>query len=200
MEASIFYARSKVYAKLSSGSALPCGADEGCSWKPDPDNRPTGDWTEQALDTLGGDVMVRYSILVMPIVRPTIGLGAFWQMYPSLYNDPLVPDAEEVPKPSIPSRFQTFGRLVDVGPQVEVGVALDFSQNIGLFVRAPVAFLVNPNRVQESPTPASVIVDAPAPDNAPLGIFRLVVGVQGRIGGKPIKIEESDHVEEIEEY
>jgi len=196
IEASFFYARSKVYAKLASGSALPCG--DGC-WAPDPDNRPTGEWTEQALDTFGGDVMVRYSILVMPIVRPTVGLGAYWQVYPSLYNDPNVPDAEEDPPPSIPSRFQTFGRLTDVGPQVEVGVALDFNRNIGLFVRAPLALLVSPNRVQESVEPPSVIQGAPEPENAPLGMFRLVVGVQGRIGGKAIKITERDDTEMIDE-
>ena len=200
IEASIYYSRSRVYAKLSSGSAQPCAEGEGCTWKPDPDNRPTGDWTEQAVDTLGGDVMVRYSILVMPIVRPTVGLGALWQVYPNLYNDPNVPDGEEVPTPSIPSRFQTFGRLVDVGPQIEVGVALDFNRFVGLFVRAPVALLVNPNRVQESATPPSVLIDAPEPENAPLGLFRLVVGVQGRIGGKPVKIKEQDNVDEIDEY
>lgn len=199
IEASIFYARSKVHAKLSSGSAIECGDDEDCRWKPDPDNRPVDDWTEQALDTFGGDVMVRYSILVMPIVRPTVGLGAYWQLYPSLFNDPLIEDNVEMPIPSIPSRFQTFGQLVDVGPQVEVGVALDFTRNIGLFVRAPFAVLVNPNRVQESPTPATVIVDAPEVEKAPVGVFRLVVGVQGRIGGKPIKIRRSDGVEEIDE-
>ena len=199
IEASVFYARSKVHAKLSSGSALPCGADEECTWKPDPDNRPTGEWTEQALDTLGGDVMVRYSVLVLPIVRPTFGVGAYWQLYPSLFNDPTVEDDVEVPAPSIPSRFQTFGRLVDVGPQFEVGVALDFTRNIGLFVRAPFALLVNPNRVQESPTSATVIVDAPDVEKPPPGIFRLLVGVQGRIGGKPIKIRQNDGVEEIDE-
>ncbi|MCO4771092.1 MAG: hypothetical protein KDA24_13740 [Deltaproteobacteria bacterium] len=200
IEASIYYSRSKVYAKLASGSAVPCATDEGCAWKPDPDNRPTGDWTEQAVDTFGGDIMVRYSILVMPIVRPTVGLGAVWQVYPNLYNDPNIPDNEEQPAPSIPSRFQTYGRLVDVGPQVEIGVALDFNRNLGLFVRAPVALLVNPNRVQESPAPPTIIIDAPEPENAPPGLFRLVVGVQGRIGGKPIKIRESDNVDEIDEY
>jgi len=200
VEASIYYSRSVVSAQLQTGSAVPCEDGEGCMWKPAPDNRPAEPWTQQPLDTVGGDVMVRYSILVMPIVRPTVGLGALWQVYPSLYNDPNIPDAEEDPPPAIQGRFQTFRRLVDVGPQIEVGVALDFNRNIGLFARMPVAFLVSPSRVQESPTPATVLTDAPEPGNAPFGLFRVVIGVQGRIGGLPIKVKEPDLVDEIEEY
>lgn len=195
VEASVFYARSTVHVKLSSGAAVACGADEDCTWKPDPDNRPTGDFTEQAVDTFGGDVMVRYSILTMPFIRPVVGAGFYWQLYPDLYNDPTIPDSEETPTPSIGERFETFQRLVDLGPQIEVGAALDINRWFGIFARVPVAFLVSPNRLRTSATPPTVIPDAPDPEKPPFGIVRVLIGVQGRIGGKPIKVQEVDDLE-----
>lgn len=195
-EVSLFWARSTVHVKLATGSALPDGAG---GWVADPSNRPASEWTQQTLDTLGGDLMFRYSILVMPIVRPTVGLGAYWQQYPSLYNDPAVDDDEETPTPSIPSRFQTFKKLTDVGPQFEVGVALDFNRFVGLFVRVPVAILVSPARLQTSGEyPPPVILNAPEPEKPPFGIVRVLLGVQGRIGGLPVKIQERDDVESID--
>lgn len=195
-EVSLFWSRSTVHVKLSTGSTLPDG--EG-GWVPDPNNRPASEWSQQTLDTIGGDLMFRYSILVMPIVRPTFGLGAYWQQYPNLYNDPAVDDDEEVPTPSIPSRFQTFKRLTDVGPQIEAGVALDFNRWVGLFVRVPVSILVNPARVQTTGEyPPSIIVNAPDPERPPFGIVRVLLGVQGRVGGLPVKIQERDDADLIE--
>ena len=195
-EVSLFWSRSTVHVKLATGSALPDGSG---GWVADPSNRPASEWAQQTLDTVGGDLMFRYSILVMPIVRPTIGLGAFWQQYPNLYNDPRVDDDIESPTPSIPSRFQTFKRLTDLGPQIEAGVALDFNRFVGLFVRVPVAILVSPGRMQTSGEfPPSVIVNAADPEKAPFGIVRVLLGVQGRLGGMPVKIQERDDVDDIQ--
>ncbi len=195
-EASIFWTRSTVHVKLATGSALP---DGNGGWVSDPNNRPASDWSKQTLDTFGGDLMFRYSVLVMPIVRPTVGLGAYWMQYPTLYNDPAVDDDEELPTPSIPSRFQTFKRLVDGGPQIEAGVALDFNRFVGLFVRVPVSILVSPLRKQTTGDyPPSVLLNAPDPEKAPFGIVRLLIGVQGRVGGMPVKLKERDDVEDIE--
>lgn len=200
-EASIFWTRSTVHVQLSTGSALcEIDGDSGCEkWIADPNNRPPSDWARQTLDTVGGDFMFRYSVLVMPIVRPTIGLGVFWQNYPTLFNDPAVDDDIEVPTPSIQGRFQTFKRLTDAGPQIEAGVALDFNRFVGLFVRVPFTVLVNPMRRQISGEyPPSVLLNAPEPERAPVGIIRVLVGVQLRAGGLPVKFKEYDGVDEID--
>ncbi len=194
-EASLFWTRSTVHVQLATGSALP----DGDGWVSDPNNRPPSDWARQTLDTFGGDFMFRYSVLVMPIVRPTVGLGVYWEQYPTLYNDPDVDDDIEVPTPSIQGRFQTFKRLVDAGPQIEGGVALDFNRFVGLFVRVPVTILLNPMRNQTSgPYPPSVLLNTPDPEKPPFGIIRVLVGIQGRVGGMPVKFKEYDGVDEID--
>jgi hypothetical protein len=195
-EAGFSWQRARATVKLGYGSAI----ETADGWVADPANRPPSDWSTQTLDTIAGDIMLRYSILVVPIIRPTVGLGAYWIVYPNLYNDPNVADDVEQPEPAIPQRFPTFPRITDVGPQLEVGVALDFNRHVGLFLRAPMAFLLSPARQRTSGDyPPAVIVGAEDPGKPPIGVFRLLLGVQGRLFGLPVRLKERDTMMEIEE-
>jgi hypothetical protein len=151
--------------------------------------RDTSSWDEEyfepiaSLDMWGGDVMARFFILNMRVVRPTIGLGVAWLVYPDLF-----PDLEEGETPAIGSEFPRFDRLVDVGPQIEVGVAIDFHRNVGMFLRVPVMFGANPNRAAataEGP-PASLYM-ATTPEAPPFGVVRVIIGVQARVFGLPLQ-------------
>ncbi len=190
IEVAGMWSRSKVYIRLLSGSTIP-DEDNANVLVPDPTNRPSGTWSEQSVNLFGGEVMLRYYFLTVPKLRPSLGAGFAWLSYPSLYNDPEVADDEESPPPPIRGQFKTFRRVVDFGPQIEPGVQLDLNRWVGIFLRVPITFAANPKRLESHRfvEDGEVFSDAEAlPDSkAPFGIVRVVVGVQGRLFGMPVR-------------
>jgi hypothetical protein len=181
-----FWARGNVSYKLVTGATV---EDAEGNFVPDPENRPPPDsWLEQSVSVWGGELMLRWFVLTTPAFRPTLGGGFAWVTYPSLYNDPEVPDDDESPPPAVASRFPTFKRLTDFAIQLEPGFTIDFNRWLGAFLRVPVAIGLNPLRVQETQRPEHpVIVDPEEPGAPPFGFVRVVVGVQGRLLGLPVQ-------------
>jgi len=119
-------------------------------------------------------------------VRPTVGAGISWILYPDLYNDPELPDNEE--SPSVPDEFITFPRLIDFGVQLEPGVQIDIGKHLGIYLRVPISIGLNPARRSVSGDyPPTLIDNADEPIAAPFGTVRVVLGVQGRILGLPVQ-------------
>ena len=146
---------------------------------------PTGDappatYSPRDTNLFGGDVMFRFYPLQVPMVRPSIGAGIAWITYPNLENSS---GAEG----GIPNEFQTFKQLTDFGIQVEGGVNFDFHPNVGLFLRTPVMIALNPSRRQEIEGQAQVIELRDGLIPAPFGTVKVVIGVQGRLFGKPLQ-------------
>ena len=186
VELGMWWTRSKVNLKLVNGRTIEDG--EG-GLIPDPENREPRDFAAQSLSLLGGELMARFYLLNVFPVRPSIGAGLSWLLYPTLYNDPDIPDAEESPPPSIASRYETWPRLVDVGLQIEPGVTCDFGRHFGLFVRVPITVGLNPGRrVVSNDLPRPIIASVDEAPSAPFGTIRILVGVQGRAFGKRVKL------------
>jgi|GEM_PF-1619697 len=203
IEVSAFWSRSKVYIRLLSGSTIPDPEDSSVLI-PDPSNRPNDEFSEQSVNLLGGEVMLRYYFLTVPKVRPSLGVGFSWLTYPNLYNDPDVADEQESPPPPIRGQFNTFRQVVDFGPQIEPGVQFDINRWLGIFLRVPIMFAANPKRTEERRTHEinKIFGDNDAlPDvGPPFGIIRAVIGVQGRLFGMPVKPKQAydDMLEEDE--
>jgi hypothetical protein len=143
--------------------------------------------------------MLRYYILTMPIVRPTVGVGMHWITFPTLYNNPEVPDDEEDPEPSIKGYYLTYRQVTDFGIQIEPGVQVDIGRHVGIFLRVPIGFGLNPTRAQSSGDyPPPIIRNADEPGKAPFGTVRVVIGIQGRLLGLPVqpKVRTSDMLDE----
>ena len=207
IEISAMWSRSKVYVKLLSGSTIPDPNTEPIDPNRlvvDPANRPAGDWSEQSVNLVGGEVMLRYYFLTGPRLRPSIGVGFSWLSYPNLYNDPDIDDAEESPPPPVRGQFNTFRQVVDFGPQIEPGIQFDINRWLGLFLRVPIMFAANPKRVETTRfTETNAIFseqDALPDGRPPFGIIRAVFGVQGRLFGMPVKPKQNydDMLEEDE--
>ncbi|MBJ95242.1 MAG: hypothetical protein CMP23_12320 [Rickettsiales bacterium] len=203
LELSAFWSRSKVYIRLLSGSTI-ADPEDSNQLVPDPNNRPAGDWSEQSVNLLGGEVMLRYYFLTLPKLRPSLGLGFGWLTYPSLYNDPDVPDAEESPPPPIQGQFGTFRPVVDFGPQIEPGVQFEINRFMGLFVRVPILFAASPKRSQSTrfieTNPIFSDEEAQPGGKAPFGVVRAVFGIQGRLFGMPVQPRQDyDDSMELEE-
>ena len=203
IEVSAFWSRSKVYIRLLSGSTIPDPEDSSVLI-PDPNNRPNDDFSEQSVNLIGGEVMLRYYFLTVPKIRPSLGVGFSWLSYPNLYNDPDIPDEEESPPPPIRGQFNTFRQVVDFGPQIEPGVQFDINRWLGIFLRVPIMFAANPKRVEDRRNHEinKIYSDGDAlPDvSPPFGIIRAVIGVQGRLFGMPVKPKQNydDMLEEDE--
>jgi hypothetical protein len=184
------WSRSKVYIRLLSGSTIPDEEDPS-KLVTDPNNRPAGDWSEQSVNLVGGEVMLRYYFLTVPKLRPSLGVGFTWLTYPNLYNDPEIPDDQESPPPPIRGQFKTFRQVVDFGPQIEPGVQLDINRWFGIFLRVPIMFAANPKRLEThrftETEPIFTDADAVPGGKAPFGIVRAVIGVQGRLFGMPVQ-------------
>jgi hypothetical protein len=202
-EASGWWATSPLWIRLATGNTIE--AADGSGNIPDPENRPPGDWTRQTKSLWGGDFMFRFFILTMPVVRPTIGAGFGLASYINLYNgnceyivceggtDTSVAEGED----GIPSGFWTFRRLVDYGPVLEPGVQVDFNKHLGIFLRVPVFIGLNPARQQQSrEPPLNTIVSFDQMPDPPFGTVRVVVGVQGRILGMPLKTKQTSLVDD----
>jgi len=206
IEVSAMWSRSKVYVRLLSGSTVvdPEGGDPNLLIV-DPQNRPGGEWSEQSVSLVGGEVMLRYYFLTVPKLRPSIGVGFSWITYPNLYNDPDIDDDVESPPPPIRGQFNTFRQLVDFGPQIEPGVQFDINRWFGIFLRVPIMFAANPGRVESTrfveTNPIFDDEDALPDGKPPFGIIRAVIGVQGRLFGMPVKPKQDydDMLEEDEE-
>ena len=205
IELSAFWSRSKVYIKLLSGSTIP-DPEDSAVLIPDPTNRPDGEWSEQSVNLVGGEVMLRYYFLTVPRLRPSFGVGFSWLTYPNLYNDPDIDDDTESPPPPIRGQFNTFRQVVDFGPQIEPGVQFEINRWLGIFLRVPIMFSANPKRVEEQRSHEinKIFSDDDAlPDGAPpFGIIRAVIGVQGRLFGMPVKPKQNydDMLEEDETF
>ena len=62
----------------------------------------------------------------------------------------------------------------------------------------PFTVLLNPLRSQTSGAyPPSVLLNVPDPEKAPIGIIRVLIGIQVRAGGMPVKFREVDNVDDI---
>ena len=190
-----WWARSTVWVKIHSGDTQL----EDDQYVPNPENRPPSDYSDQTVNLWGGELMFRFYILTIPIVRPSVGAGMHWITYPTLYNDPNVPDEEEDPTPAIEGYFLTYRQVTDFGIQIEPGVQVDIGKHVGIFLRVPIGFGLNPARHQTSGDyPPPVIRNADEPGKAPFGTVRVVIGIQGRLLGLPVqtKIRASDVLEE----
>ena len=185
VEANVFWMQGRANVQLMSGTTI---ADGQGGFTADPTNRPPGEQIPSRVNLWGGEVMARFYLLTIPVVRPTVGAGIAWMTYPSLYNDPEVADEIEDPEPSIKGRFPTFKQLTDVGPQVELGVMFDVHKNVGIFARLPIWIPLSPGRAQSSADAVpSLLSGAPnAPSPSPL-VVRLVIGIQGRLFGLPVQ-------------
>jgi hypothetical protein len=195
IELGVWWSRSKVQVKLVNGRTI----DDGQGGLiPDPLNREPGDFTAQSLNMFGGELMARFYLLTVFPVRPSLGAGLSWISYPTLYNDPDVPDDEEMPPPSIPERYTTWPHLIDVGIQVEPGVTVDIGRHVGLFFRIPITIGLNAGRRVVSNDPSPRIIDNidPAPQ-APFGTIRVILGVQGRVFGKRVALRADRHEDDI---
>ncbi len=194
VEFSGFWASSRVYLKVTNGETTI--DEETGATIPHPANRPVEDWQERSVSIWGGDLMFRYYLLTMPILRPTVGAGIAWYSYPSLYNDPDIADTEE--QPTIAEDYPTFERLVEFGPQIEAGVQVDLGRHFGIFVRVPFTFTVSPDRAREHGTyPPTLIPDAEQMPGAPFGLIRVVVGVQGRLLGLPVRPKQTSGADDL---
>ncbi len=183
VEVSVFYLRSAFEVNVGNAAT-----------ELDPDgnliarSRDVARWSDEFtnlgnVDMWGGEVMARFFILNMKVVRPTVGAGFGWLVYPHLF-----PELEEGDTPAIGEEYPRFDRLVDVGPQLEVGVAIEFHRNVGIFMRLPVFFGAAPNRaVGTADAPPAPLHMAPVPENPPFGVVRFVLGVQGRAFGLPLQ-------------
>jgi hypothetical protein len=191
IEVGAWWARSNVSVRLFSGDTqCPTLGDLACSQselRPSDDNHPPGPWADKQVDLFGGEVMVRFYVLTMPIVRPTLGAGLQWILFPSLYNDTEVPDDQESPAPAVAESFPTFPRLIDFGLQLEPGVQIDIGKHFGIFVRVPIGIGLNPGRVRQTADEPAIITNADEIGDAPFGIVRIVIGVQGRLLGLPVQ-------------
>ena len=185
VEFSGWWSRNTTRIKLYSDTAVP--NPEYPDNEPDrpriPD--PAGDpeptrYSPRDTNLFGGDIMFRFYVLQVPLVRPSLGGGIAWITYPNLR-------ANDAVEGGIPSEFETFDQLTDFGVQVEGGVNFDFHTNVGLFVRVPVMIGLNPSRSQEIEGDSNVIVQRDGLDSAPFGTVKVVVGVQGRFFGKPLE-------------
>jgi len=204
IEVAGMWSRSKVHIRLLYGQTIEDPEDPS-RLVVDPANRPSGDWSEQTVNLVGGEVMLRYYILTVPKLRPSFGVGFTWLTYPDLYTDPDVPYEDQNPRPPIEGRdYKTFRQVFDFGPQIEPGVQLDLNRWMGIFLRVPVMFAANPKRVETYRTTEPGIEplfndDDATPDSAaPFGIVRVVVGVQGRLFGMPVKPKQ-DYDDMLEE-
>ncbi len=195
-----WWARSTVWVKIFSGDTL---LEDG-QYVPNPENHPPPDYSRQTVNLWGGELMLRYFILTMPIVRPTVAVGMHWITYPTLYNNPDVPDDQEEPEPSIKGYYLTYRQVTDFGIQIEPGVQVDIGRHLGIFLRVPIGFGLNPTRLQTSGDhPPPIIRNADEPGRAPFGTVRVVLGVQGRLLGLPVqpKVRLDDILDEdSEEY
>ncbi len=147
---------------------------------PDPAGDPPPGWDSRETNLFGGDVMLRFYPIQVPLVRPSIGAGIAWITYPNL-------EANDEVAGGIPEEWQTFKQVTDFGVQVEGGVNFDFHTNLGIFLRVPVMIALNPSRSQEVDGAAEVIVPFESPTDPPFGTVKVVIGVQGRIFGKPLE-------------
>jgi hypothetical protein len=147
---------------------------------PDPAGDPPPDWDTRETDLFGGDVMIRFYVLQVPLVRPSLGAGIAWITYPNL-------EADDSVEGGISEEWQTFKQVTDFGVQFEGGVNFDFHRNVGIFLRVPVMIALNPSRSQEVDGAADVIVPFHSPTDPPFGTVKVVIGVQGRILGKPLE-------------
>jgi hypothetical protein len=182
IEVSVFYLRSAF--EVNVGNAATDDVDGTLV----PRERDTSRWPNEFtnlgnVDMWGGEVMARFFILNMKVVRPTVGAGIGWLVYPNLF-----PELEEGERPAIGEDYPRFDRLVDVGPQIEVGVAIEFHRNVGMFLRVPVFFGANPSRASTTAdTPPPTLATVPPPDAPPFGAVRVVIGLQGRAFGLPLQ-------------
>ncbi len=186
IEAGFFWARSVVAVRLFSGDTqcpepgdLECPADQ---LVPSDDNHPPGNWSERQVDLFGGEVMVRFFILTMPIIRPSVAAGIAWISYPNLFAE-----AETEGQSEIPDVFPAFDRLTDFGVQLEPGVQVDLGKHLGVFLRVPIMVGLNPSRQVTTADAPAIIDNADEPPNAPFGTVRVVLGVQGRFLGLPVQ-------------
>ena len=195
-----WWARSTVWVKIYSGDTL---LEDG-TYVPNPENHPPPEFSRQTVNLWGGELMIRYFILTIPIIRPSVAVGMHWITYPTLWNNPEVPDDQEDPEPSIKGYYMTYRQVTDFGIQVEPGVQVDIGKHLGIFLRVPIGFGLNPSRLQSSGDhPPPIIRNADEPGRAPFGTVRVVVGVQGRILGLPVqpKVRLDDVLDEdTEEY
>ena len=94
--------------------------------------------------------------------------------------------------------------MTDFGIQIEPGVQVDIGRHLGIFLRVPIGFGLNPTRLQTSGDhPPPIIRNADEPGRAPFGTVRVVLGVQGRLLGLPVqpKVRLDDILDEdSEEY
>jgi hypothetical protein len=190
------WSQSRVWIRLDGGGTE--DAPDGSGWQPKEDNRPT-EWQSQRSSTWAGEVMVRFFALTVPIVRPTVAAGFSWLSYPNLYGAATDPEAPN-DRSGIPQSFPRLQRLTDFGVQLEGGVQFDFNRFFGLFLRVPVFIGINPARTQESePLPRPIIRTVEEVGKAPFGYVRVLVGVQGRVLGKPLKPKQREYYEEVED-
>jgi hypothetical protein len=201
-----WWARSTVWVKIFSGDTV---LDQDNNLIANPENHPPGDYSRQTVNLWGGELMLRYYILTMPIIRPTVAAGIQWVTYPSLYNNPDVPDDQETPEPPIRGNYFTFRQVTDFGIQVEPGVQVDIGRHLGIFLRVPIAFGVNGARksvmlerygeLLDPDSSPAVIPNADEPGTGPFGTVRVVVGVQGRLLGLPVQPKVSGYDDVLEE-
>ncbi len=182
VEVSVFYLRSAFEVNVANA------ATEEIDGVTVARERDTNRWPDEFtnlgnVDMWGGEVMARFFILNMKVVRPTVGAGFGWLVYPNLF-----PELDPGETPAIGVEYPRFDRLVDFGPQLEVGVAIELHRNVGMFVRLPVFFGASPNRaVGTADTPPAPLHMATTPENPPIGVVRFVIGVQGRAFGLPLQ-------------
>ena len=89
--------------------------------------------------------------------------------------------------------------MTDFGIQIEPGVQVDIGRHVGIFLRVPIGFGLNPTRAQSSGDyPPPIIRNADEPGKAPFGTVRVVIGIQGRLLGLPVqpKVRTSDMLDE----
>lgn len=191
LEVGFAWARSPVRVELATGKVVE--ADDGSGLIPDPANRPS-DTTQPSGSLLAGDVIGRFFLLTVPVVRPTVGAGFWWATYPKLF-------ATGEDAGGIPADFPRFNplRLTDFGVALEPGVQVEVNRWFGIFLRVPVQIGLNPRRRVASTTgPPAIINNYPAFDaqKPPFGMVRVVAGVQARLFGKPVQQQERRYIDE----
>lgn len=191
IEASAWLSRADVYILLYNDRAV---EDVDGSLVPDPDARRPGDWRQQDLNLWGGDVMVRFLVLTVPLIRPTIGAGLAWVVYPDLF----AAASETGEDQGIPDSFHAFDRLTDFGLQLEPGVNFDFHKNMGVFLRVPITIGLNPARTSVTQRPVEPILTPfeSVSDTPPFGNVKVVIGFQGRLLGLPVKKKDRSYVDD----
>ncbi|MEE2828622.1 MAG: hypothetical protein VX498_05510, partial [Myxococcota bacterium] len=94
--------------------------------------------------------------------------------------------------------YQTFPRLVDVGVQIEPGVTVDIGRNFGVFLRVPITIGLHEDRARtSSELPRPIIDNVEAIPEPPFGMIRVVLGVQGRLFGRPVQFTHGGPDEDI---